>query len=70
MGDARHHYTIMVEPDLLNASRYRWMLCEGCRIALRSCGSCQSAEEAFAEAERVGRKQEVARTSRERERLT
>ena len=50
MEDAPHQLSIKIEPDLLNLSRYRWMLCEGFKVVIRSPHAYQSSEEASMEA--------------------
>ena len=48
-----HPFTFNVEPDPLREARYRWTVCEGTQIRLRSPRSYSTKEEAVSEATKV-----------------
>jgi hypothetical protein len=48
-----HPFSIQIAPDLLNAVRHRWTLCEGSQILLRSPYSYATRWEADAEANKA-----------------
>jgi hypothetical protein len=50
MDDPPHQLSIKIEPDLLSRSRYRWMLCEGFKVVLRSPHAYETSDEASMEA--------------------
>jgi hypothetical protein len=60
MGDA-HRFSVEIQPDPLNPSRYRWTICEGFQIVLRSPGAYKTFEEAAIEATQARRAREAAR---------
>jgi hypothetical protein len=45
-----HPYTFRIEPDPLQESRYRWTVCEGSQIHVRSPHSYATKDEAEKEA--------------------
>ena len=51
--EREHPFSIKIEPDLLNESRSRWMICEGDQIVIRSPHSYATRREAKAEAQKV-----------------
>ena len=42
----KHPFTFRIEADLLQTSRYRWMVCEGSQIHVRSPHSYATRQEA------------------------
>jgi hypothetical protein len=51
-----HPFSIQIDPDPLNEVRYRWMLCEGTQILVRSPFSYATKREAGAEATKAMQK--------------
>jgi hypothetical protein len=45
-----HPFTYKIEPDPLNAARFRWTVCEGTQVRIRSLQSYSSRGEAKEEA--------------------
>jgi hypothetical protein len=50
---AIHPFSIKTERDLLNEARFRWMLCEGDQVIIRSPHSYATRREAEQEADKV-----------------
>ena len=45
-----HHFTVIVEPDLLRSGRYRWAFCQSGQVRDRSAVSFATRREAQADA--------------------
>jgi hypothetical protein len=52
MGEI-HPFTVRIEADPLNVCRFRWMVCEGSQIHIRSPHSYATRREADSEANEV-----------------
>ena len=48
-----HHFTFSIDTDPLNALRFRWAICEGDQIHLRSPHSYETRREAEDEAKKA-----------------
>jgi hypothetical protein len=56
MGVVKNPFSVRIEPDLLNPLRFRWVVCEGEQIVMRSPRAYSNREEAENEAnEMMGR---------------
>jgi hypothetical protein len=53
MLEEAHHFTIRVEADPLRERRYRWTICEGIQIHLRSPESYATRREAQEHADKA-----------------
>jgi hypothetical protein len=55
-----HHFTVIVEPDLLRSGRYRWAFCESEQIRDRSAVSFATRREAQSDATKALQKRIAA----------
>jgi hypothetical protein len=53
MGEAAHPFTVIIEADPLDDRRFRWSVCEGNQIHIRSPHSYATRREADMEATEV-----------------